>query len=71
MLYEFGLQMHHLSKCVSKILSGMCLKHGVYLEATATINSIVMCVGDHFGRPISQRKIYTDMFLAALLRFLT
>ncbi len=32
MLYGFGLQMHHLSKCVSKILSGICLKRGVNLE---------------------------------------
>ncbi len=32
MQYEFGLQMHHLCKCVSKILSCICSKHGVYLE---------------------------------------
>ncbi len=32
MQYEFGSHMHHLSKRVSKILSGICLKHGVYLE---------------------------------------
>ncbi len=30
-----------------------------------------MCEGDHLGRPILQRKIYTYMFLVALLRFLT
>ncbi len=40
MLYEFGLQMHHLSKCVSKILSGICLKHWVYLE----VNNNHKCV---------------------------
>ncbi len=33
MQYEFCLQMQYLTKQVSKIISGMCLKHGVYLDA--------------------------------------
>ncbi len=32
MHYECGLQMFHLSECVSKILLGKRLKYGAYLE---------------------------------------
>ncbi len=32
MQYEFCLQMQYLTKQVSKILSCICLKHGVYLD---------------------------------------